>query len=250
MRLSVITVCYNAAATIKDTIESVLSQKNVEDLEYIIVDGASKDGSVEIIQSYGDKISKFVSEKDNGLYDAINKGIQMASGDVIGLLHADDLYYSDDVLASVERSFKNHDIDCLYGNLHYVDKNDTDQVVRNWKAGTFTEAAFINGWMPPHPTFFVKKECYEKYGLYDTSFKTAADYELMLRFLKKEKLSACYLDKTMIKMRVGGESNKNINIFKIQVIFSLNINYLSPVLVYLFINFIKKYLFSLPPNNP
>ena len=214
MKISIITVVWNNEKTIKDAIDSILEQ-TYKNIEYIIVDGVSTDGTVEIIQSYGDKISKFISEKDKGLYDAMNKGINLATGDVVGILNSDDFYKSNDILETVVNEFKNKDIDCLYGDLEYIDSKDTSKVLRYWKSKPYKEDLFEKGWHPAHPTFFIKREFYKKYGLFNLDFKIAADYEIMLRFLKKYKLKPSYINKTFVKMRVGGESNRSIkNIIK------------------------------------
>lgn len=152
MKVSIITVVWNNADTIKDAIESVLNQ-TYKNIEYIIVDGGSTDGTIEIIQSYGNKISKFISEKDEGIYDAMNKGIKLATGDIVGILNSDDFYKSNDVIETVVREFISKDIDCLYGDLEYVDKNDTSKVIRYWKSNPYKEGLFQKGWHPPHPTF-------------------------------------------------------------------------------------------------
>lgn len=231
MKISIITVVWNNAKTIKDAIDSVLSQ-TYKNIEYIIVDGGSTDGTVEIVRSYGNKISKFISEKDNGLYDAMNKGIRLATGDIVGILNSDDFYKSNDVLELVVNEFMSKDIDCLYGDLEYVDANDTDKVIRYWKSKPFHVGLFQKGWHPAHPTFYVKRECYEKYGLFNFDFKIAADYEIMLRFLERYKLKSSYVNKTFVKMRVGGESNRslkniikaNIESYKAWKVNGLNIN--------------------------
>lgn len=209
MKVSIITVVFNNVITLRDTIESVLGQ-DYPNIEYIIVDGQSTDGTVELVQSYGSRIGKFISEPDGGLYDAINKGIKLASGDVIGLLHSDDLFYSRKAISTIVNAFKMDSVDSIYADLHYVDKDDTRRVVRNWQSGDYTRGRFTRGWMPPHPTFYVKKEVYDRLGLYDTEFKSAADYELMLRFLYKNNISTKYIQDTLVKMRVGGESNRSI----------------------------------------
>jgi glycosyltransferase len=231
MKISIITVVYNNTKTIRDAIDSVLSQ-TYKNIEYIIVDGGSTDGTVEIVRSYGNKISKFVSEKDNGLYDAMNKGIRLATGDIVGILNSDDFYKSNDILEIVANEFNNKNIDCLYGDLEYVDANDTDKIVRYWKSKPFHVGLFQKGWHPAHPTFFIKRECYEKYGLFNFDFKIAADYEIMLRFLELYKLKSSYVNKTFVKMRVGGESNRslkniikaNIESYKAWKVNGLNIN--------------------------
>jgi len=217
MKVSIITVVYNNKNTIKDAIESVLNQ-TYKNIEYIIIDGASSDGTVEIIKSYGNKISKFISEPDNGIYDAMNKGIALATGDVVGILNSDDFYANNKVLERVVEVFKGCKCDSIYGDLVYVDKNDTDKIVRYWKSKPFNKGLFQKGWHPAHPTFFVKKEIYDKYGLFNLDFKIAADYELMLRFLEKYKISSSYIPEIFVKMRVGGESNKSIrNIIKANI---------------------------------
>lgn len=209
MKVSIITVVYNNVSTLRDTIESVLGQ-DYSDIEYIIIDGLSTDGTVELVQSYGTRIHKFVSEKDKGLYDAINKGISLASGEIVGLLHSDDLFFSTAAIRKVVDGFYTSSADSVYGDLHYVDKVDTWKIVRNWRSGSYQRCKFRRGWMPPHPTFYVKRSVYETYGLYDTDFKSAADYELMLRYLYKYNISTHYLPNTLVKMRVGGESNRNL----------------------------------------
>lgn len=210
MKVSIITVVYNNVITLGETIESVLQQDYI-DIEYIIVDGNSTDGTVELIKSYNNRIHKFVSEKDNGLYDAINKGIKMASGDVIGLLHSDDLFFCTSAVSQIVEAFQQNVVDSVYADLHYVDKIDTWKVVRNWRSGNYQRERFLRGWMPPHPTFYVKRSIYEAYGLYDTEFKSAADYELMLRYLYKYSISTYYIKNILVKMRVGGESNRSLS---------------------------------------
>jgi len=213
LKISIITVVWNNAKTIKDAINSVLNQ-SYKDIEYIVIDGSSTDGTIEIVQSYGDKI-KFISEKDNGLYDAMNKGIRMATGDVVGILNSDDFYASDKILQIVADEFLKGNIDSVYANLEYIDANDPKRVIRYWRSKKYQEGLFRSGWHPAHPTFFVKKEIYEKYGVFDLSFKIAADYELMLRFFEKCKITSSYVDEVFVKMRIGGESNRSIkNIIK------------------------------------
>lgn len=207
MNISIITSVYNNKQTISEAIESVLSQ-TYDDIEYIIVDGASTDGTVDIINQ--DKISTFISEPDNGIYDGLNKGIALATGDVIGFLHSDDLYENNNVIEKVAEAFKKYQVDSVYGDLTYVNKEDPSKVIRYWKSGDFNLKKLRRGWMPPHPTFFVKRKIYEQYGAFDTSFKIAADYDIILRFLGKYQISTHYIPKVLIKMRVGGESNKSL----------------------------------------
>jgi glycosyltransferase len=212
--VSIITVVWNNAETIKDAIDSVLCQ-TYENIEYIVIDGASTDGTVEIVQGYGDKISKFISKKDKGIYDAMNKGIGLATGDIVGILNSDDFYKSNDVLDIVADEFMSKGIDCLYGDLEYVDANDTEKIVRYWQSKEFKDGLFQKGWHPAHPTFFIRREFYDKHGIFNLDFKISADYEIMLRFLERYKLKSSYIHKTFVKMRVGGESSRSLsNILK------------------------------------
>jgi glycosyltransferase involved in cell wall biosynthesis len=206
MKVSVITITYNSAETLENTIQSVISQ-TYKNVEYIIVDGGSKDDTLKIIEKHKTHIHQFISEKDNGLYDALNKGIKLATGDVIGIIHSDDFYTHNTVLEHVMLQFQSSNTQALYADLYYVDKSNTDKIIRKWKSGTYSHGAFLNGWMPPHPTFFVKKECYQLYGNFNLALKSAADYELMLRFIHKHKITLTYLNEFIIKMRVGGKSN-------------------------------------------
>ncbi|MGZ3863180.1 MAG: glycosyltransferase family 2 protein [Bacteroidia bacterium] len=208
-KISIITVTYNSAKTLEQTIQSVLLQ-NYENVEYIIVDGNSTDDTLSVIRNYRHKIDHFVSEKDDGLYHALNKGIALATGDIIGILHADDFYTSDDVLAGIAKTFKMSESEAVYADLYYVDKDDTNKIVRKWKSGNYKEGKFLWGWMPPHPTFFVRKEVYAKYGVFNTQLRSAADYELMLRFIHKNKIKLGYLPEFIVKMRTGGQSNASV----------------------------------------
>ena len=213
MKVSLITVSYNSANTIADTLKSVQSQ-TYQDIEYIVVDGNSSDGTIEIVKQFLDAsqgvVTTFLCERDKGIYDAMNKGLAMATGDIIGVLNSDDFYCSNDVIEEVVRAFQQNKTDCLYGDLNYVDPIDTYKIVRKWRSGSFRKENFLKGWMPPHPTFFVRKTCYDRFGKFDTQFKSAADYELMLRFLFKESCSAVHLPKVMIHMRAGGVSNVSL----------------------------------------
>ncbi len=206
LKVSIITVCYNSAETIESTILSVASQ-DYASIEYIVVDGDSSDATLSIINKHNSNITKLLSEKDDGIYFAINKGISLASGDIIAILHADDLYSSDHVISDVVKAFTEKNTDIVYGDLHYVNRNDISKIKRQWISGDFTKKSFLKGWMPPHPSFFVRKECYEKFGVFNTSLKSAADYELMLRLMFKHNCSASYIPQVLVKMRVGGKSN-------------------------------------------
>lgn len=210
MKVSIITITYNSESTLIDTIDSVLNQ-TYTDIEYIIIDGKSTDSTVSIIHSYKDKISKFISEKDNGLYDALNKGISMATGDIIGVLHSDDFYTNHQVIEKVVQIFNLNQADAVYADLFYVDKTNIDKILRKWKSGNYKHGMFVNGWMPPHPTFFVRRHCYEKYGSFNLDLVSAADYELMLRFVHKHQIKLAYLPEFIIKMRAGGLSNASLS---------------------------------------
>jgi glycosyltransferase involved in cell wall biosynthesis len=209
LKVSIITVCYNSADTIESTIQSVLSQDYAV-IDYIIVDGKSTDNTLAIIDKYKSQIHTCISEKDKGIYDALNKGIELASGDIIAILHADDFYTSATVISDVVRVFEANKADCVYGDLQYVDRIDTSMIKRNWISGNYKKENFLKGWMPPHPSFFAKKECYTKWGGFNLTLKSAADYELMLRFLYKQNCSVAYVPKVLVKMRVGGKSNVSI----------------------------------------
>ena len=207
MKVSIITVCFNSVATIKDTIESVIGQ-GYENIEYIIIDGNSNDGTNEIIRQYADKISFYMSETDKGIYDAMNKGINSATGDLIGILNSDDIYINNRVISKMVANIGT--CDGIYADLVYVDQFNLNKVKRIWRSGQYSKGSFKWGWMPPHPTFFLKKECYDKYGNYNTLMKSAADYEFMLRVIHKHKISLSYLSEIIIKMRVGGISNNSL----------------------------------------
>jgi glycosyltransferase involved in cell wall biosynthesis len=209
LKISIITITYNSEKTLDDTIKSVLSQ-TYKNIEYIIVDGASTDGTIKIVTSYGDKITKFISESDNGIYDAMNKGLKLASGDIVGILNSDDIYFNENVILNVVAKFEESKTDSIYGDLYYVDENDLQKIQRYWKSSEFKAGSFAKGWHPPHPTFFVKKEVYEKYGYFDLEMKVSADFELMIRFLERYKISTAYLPKVLVRMRTGGESNRSI----------------------------------------
>ena len=212
MKLSLITITYNSAKTILKTFQSIISQ-SYNNIEYIVIDGNSKDDTVSFIKSYEPLFNgrmKWISEPDKGIYDAMNKGIRMATGDIIGILNSDDLFMDNNVLKDVVHAFECNDIDSIYGNLKFVDANDTNKVVRTWVGSQHTPGAFMKGWHPAHPTFYVRKEVYEKYGTFDTSFDVSADFELMLRFIEKHQISNLYLDRYLIKMRMGGESTGSI----------------------------------------
>ena len=214
MKISIITPTFNNKGTVADTIESVSAQTH-RDIEHIIIDGGSSDGTLEIIEKHEKRIAKIVSEPDEGLYDAINKGIKLASGDVIGILNSDDFYADNKVVETVAGEMQMTGADVCWGDLVYVRPENKNSVMRCWKSSEYSQRKFRRGWMPPHPAFFVRKEVYGKYDVYNIEFQIAADYELMLRFLEKHKVSSCYIPKILVKMRAGGKSNRNIfQIFK------------------------------------
>ncbi|WP_439557170.1 glycosyltransferase family 2 protein [Dyadobacter sp.] len=208
MKVSILTVVYNGASTIRQCIESIVNQ-DYPDIEYIVVDGNSKDGTQDIVKSFAHKVSKFVSEKDAGIYDAMNKGIQLATGDIIGILNADDFYAVSTVISDVVNLMKTGNYDACYGDLEYVDFTNGEIVKRRWTSGLYQKGSFLNGWMPPHPTFFVRGEVYDQYGKFRLDLGSAADYELMLRFVHKAEIRIGYLPKVLVKMRAGGVSNSS-----------------------------------------
>jgi len=213
MKISIITVVYNNKDTIQDAMNSVLSQ-DYDNLEYIIVDGASTDGTVEVINEairiHSKRNIKFISEKDNGIYDAMNKGVKLATGDMIGMLNSDDLYINNDIISTVVNEFMTKNVDSVFADLVYVRVDDLDKIVRYYSSATFHPKKMAYGWMPAHPTFFVKREVYEQYGLFKTDYTIAADYELIARFLVKNKVSYSYIPKVLVKMRTGGASTRNL----------------------------------------
>jgi glycosyltransferase involved in cell wall biosynthesis len=208
MKISIITATYNSAATIKDTLNCIRLQDH-PDIEHIIVDGGSTDSTPSIVAGFP-HVAKWVSGTDNGIYDAMNKGIGLATGDVIGILNSDDIYTGHSVLSAVALAFADPGVRTAYADLQYVRADDTDSVLRTWKTGAFRKRNFYYGWMPPHPTFFVRKEVYEEAGLFNTSLRSAADYELMLRILLKHGVPAHYMPGVIVKMRAGGRSNASI----------------------------------------
>lgn len=209
MRISIITVCLNNRTTIRDTIDSVLAQSHT-DLEYLIIDGGSGDGTLEIVEQYRQHVAKIVSEPDAGIYDAMNKGIALATGDLIGMLNADDTYADNAVLADVAAIFSDPAVDACYGDLVYVASRNPEQVVRYWRAGELDLKRLYQGWVPPHPSFFLRTEAYRQYGGYLASFRLAGDYELLLRMLLRHTLGCAYIPRVLVRMRTGGASNRNL----------------------------------------
>lgn len=205
MRISLITVCFNSEDSIEKTLISVKNQ-NFQNFEHIIIDGNSQDNTIEIVRKFK-HISKVLSEKDNGIYDAINKGIKISEGEIIGFLNSDDTFCDPNILKIISESFNNK-TDCVFGNLIYTDKNE--KIKRKWMGSNFKTGKFKKGWMPAHPTFYCRKEIYNKFGMYDDTYKIAGDFELMLRFLEINKIKSKYLPYNMVNMKIGGVSNSSI----------------------------------------
>jgi glycosyltransferase len=208
IEFSLITPSLNSAETLDSCMGSAASQTRLP--QHILVDGGSTDATVSIARARESHFALVLSEPDRGIYDALNKGIQNSDSDIVGILHADDMLADDCVIQDVATLFQDAGIDATYGDLEYVDRADTSKVVRRWRAGGYSPRNFYNGWMPPHPTFFVRRECYEKYGLYRLDLGTAADYELMLRFMLVHNIRVKYIPRVLVKMRVGGASNASL----------------------------------------
>lgn len=209
MKVSIITVCYNSDKYLQDCINSVKSQ-DYKDIEYIVVDGKSTDRTLDIITKNRASITHFISEPDRGMYDAINKGIKLATGDIVGILNSDDMYASTDTVKKIVECFEKTETDSVYGNLVYIDPVNVNKVTRFWKGKHYNRNHFRYGWMPAHPTFYVRRELIDKYGFYENHFYTAADYEFMARYLYRHHCSATYLDEVLVKMRNGGLSNGSL----------------------------------------
>ena len=207
MRISVITVTYNSASTLKTTLETVRDQ-DYSDREHILVDGGSTDNTVDIIKQYP-HVTNWITGKDKGLYDAINKGIKMATGDVIGILNSDDFFPDKQVLSDIAKAFSATNADAVFGDIAFVRPGKLDKIIRLYSSGKFSPSKFAYGYMPAHPSFYVRKSCYERYGLYKLDYKIAADYELLMRFLYTHKISYTYLKRILVYMRTGGVSNQS-----------------------------------------
>jgi glycosyltransferase involved in cell wall biosynthesis len=210
LKVSIITVSFNSAKTIADTIESVLSQ-DFPEIEYIIVDGGSTDGTVDIIRQNENRISQWISEKDQGMYDAMNKGIAMATGDVIGILNSDDVYMNTHVISDLMRLMQSQNTEVVFADLILVDSSNQNKVIRYYDSGRFHPSKFKFGWMPAHPTVFVKRELYQRVGKFSTTYQIAADYEMLIRMLAIEKASYAYFPKPVVRMRAGGASTSGIS---------------------------------------
>lgn len=206
MKISIVTAVYNRSATISDAVQSVQKQSYC-DVEHVIQDGGSTDGTLEILNTLQNARTRVDSRPDSGLYYAINTGIARSTGDVIGLMHSDDIFASADILSNVATEFLDPRVDAVYGDLQYVSSSNTDRVIRHWRAGNYDRRKLKWGWMPPHPTLYVRRKVFEQWGAYDTSFRIAADYDAMLRWLTNGDIRLAYIPKVFVKMRLGGESN-------------------------------------------
>jgi glycosyltransferase involved in cell wall biosynthesis len=209
LKISIITAVYNRANFIAKAVRSVQSQ-TWPHVEHVIIDGASTDGTVAVLETCLNAQTVWLSEPDKGIYDALNKGLARASGDVIGVMHSDDFFADEKVLAEVAAAFTNPAVDAVYGDLDYVAKLDTARIVRRWRSGHFSSAKLGRGWMPPHPTLFLRRSVIERWGGYDTSFRIAADYDTILRYFGQGKISSAYIPRVLVKMRLGGESNGSL----------------------------------------
>lgn len=210
MKVSIITVVRNNQATIAHAINSVLNQ-DYYSIEYIVVDGSSTDATAEIIKSYGNRISRFISEPDQGIYDAMNKGLKVATGDIIGLLNSDDFYENTNVISRIVQEFNFNKVDLVFGDIVFVNPQNVQQIIRYYSSANFHPEQFSWGWMPAHPSCFLKRKVYEKYGYFRTDYQLASDYELLLRFMKIHQISYSYLPNILVRMRPGGASNKNFS---------------------------------------
>ena len=209
MKVSIVTAVLDRADTIAQAVKSVQRQSHRQ-LEHVIQDGGSQDGTVEIVERLTDNRTNLVSEPDLGIYDAINRGIARSTGDVVGLLHSDDFFSHEEVVARIAAAFENPEVEAVYGDLDYVSSADPDRVVRRWRAGIFSQSKLRRGWMPPHPTLYLRASVFRDYGNYDTSFEIAADYDAILRYFGSAQVRSVYLREVLIKMRVGGASNASL----------------------------------------
>jgi glycosyltransferase involved in cell wall biosynthesis len=209
MKISIITVTFNSAKTVRDTLKSIENQ-DYNNIEILLIDGMSTDSTVAIASEFNHLNLRIISEQDKGLYDAMNKGISLATGDVVGILNSDDFYTDSSIVSAVMHCFNDTSVDAVYGDLNYVSAENTEKITRRWKSGDYDSKRFLNGWMPPHPTFFLRKKYYHDFGNFDLEFKRSADYELMLRMLYKHQLKAKYIPSVFVHMRTGGASNSSL----------------------------------------
>lgn len=210
MKISVITAVYNNRTTLADALDSALAQDH-PDTELIIVDGASTDGTLEVIRGYAGRLARVVSEPDHGIYDALNKGLRLATGDAVGFLHSDDAFADDRVLSRIAAALADPGVDACYGDLRYVRQDDPGRVVRHWRAGSYHPRLLARGWMPPHPTFYARRTVYQRLGGFDTRYRIAADYDCLLRFLGAGQVACAYIPHVLVQMRLGGASNRSLH---------------------------------------
>ena len=214
MKISVITVTLNSCDTIEDAVRSV-NRQDYSDVEHIIIDGGSTDATLDIVKKHGERVASVVSEKDEGIYDALNKGIETSTGDIVGFLHSDDIFADERVLTRIAETFREEAVDAVYGDLNYVSKLNTEAVVRRWVGGNFRKSKFKNGWMLPHPTMYMRRINYLSFGGFNVKFSISADYDSMLRYFWKHDLRAAYIPSVLVNMRVGGVSNRSLrNIYR------------------------------------
>lgn len=236
MKISIITAVYNNRENIEETLISVKNQ-SYRNIEYIVIDGASNDGTTEIIKAYNDSITILRSEPDKGIYDALNKGIEVATGDYIGFLHSDDVFATNSTIELLSNSLSTTTTDGIYGDLLYIDKYDSSKIIRSWKSKPFHIKNIYFGWMPAHPTLFLKREVYKKHGLFDTTFKISADYDFMIRILQDKSLRFEYIQQIITKMRTGGTSNRFSHLFlksreDLRALRKNNLSILSPFVLF------------------
>ena len=216
MKVSIVTVVYNNPM-VGEALDSILAQRLEpgDELELVVIDGGSTDATLSVLEKYRDRVAVLVSERDGGIYDGMNKGLSRATGDIIGTLNSDDLYFDEGSLAAVLAAFRAEDPEAVYGDLVYVQRETPSKVVRYWKSRPYKDGLFEQGWMPPHPTFFVKREVYARHGLFDLEFRLASDFELMMRFMAKARIRTAHIPKVLVRMRMGGATNKSLrNILK------------------------------------
>lgn len=209
-KISVVTAVFNREATIAEAIQSVAAQ-DYPDIEHVLQDGGSKDSTLDVIHRTAGPGVSLESQPDGGIYDGINKGLARTTGDIVGLMHSDDLFASSDVLSRVAQAMADPEVDGVYGDLDYVSAEDTTRVIRKWRSGAYDPSRLRRGWMPPHPTLYLRREVLDRWGMYDTSYRIAADYDAMLRYLVQGRIQLAYVPHVMVKMRVGGESNKSLS---------------------------------------
>ena len=243
MKISIITPTFNSQKTINENINSILIQ-NYKNWEQIIIDNLSTDNTLSIIKKFNNDKIKIISEKDKGIYDAINKGIINSTGEIISILHSDDFFFDKNTLINVTSNFLNSEISAVYGNLLYVKKSNKNKIIRYWQSNNFKKGLFYRGWSPPHPSFFLKKKIYEEFGNYNIDLGNASDFDLMFRFLEINKIKSKHIDKTLVTMRYGGESNKNFGAilhqnFVILNILGINRNFFK-ITFFIFFKFINR----------